>query len=122
MKGEFSNGMKAKGQIAKRQRNVRSKIKGTKDRPRISVFRSNRYFFAQIINDELRQTVASVSERSLKDSGGSKTEKAKKLGMLLANLAKNKKLTQAIFDRGRYAYHGRIKAFAEGLREGGLKI
>lgn len=114
--------MKAKGQVLRRQTKIRSRLKGTSDRPRISVFRSNRYFFAQIINDEKHQTVASVSERSLKESEGSKTERAKKLGLLLASLAKSKKLTKAILDRGRYSYHGRIKAFAQGLREGGLKI
>lgn len=114
--------MKAKNQIAKRQTRIRSKLKGTSERPRISVFRSNKFFFAQIINDEKHQTVVSVSERSLKEQEGSKIERAKKLGLLLASLAKSKKLSKAIFDRGRYAYHGRIKAFAEGLREGGLKI
>lgn len=114
--------MRAKGQVLRRQTKIRSKLKGTTSVPRISVFRSNRYFFAQIINDEKHQTVVSVSERSLKEKVGSKTEKAKKLGLLLASLAKSKKLSKAIFDRGRYSYHGRIKAFAEGLREGGLKI
>ena len=106
----------------RRQTKIRSKLKGTSVRPRISVFRSNRHFFAQIINDEKHQTVISVSERSLKEATGSKTEKAKKLGVLLATKAKSKKLSKAIFDRGRYSYHGRIKAFADGLREGGLKI
>src|SRR3989344_1297048 len=81
--------MKSLGQKLRRQTKIRSKLKGTSDRPRISVFRSNRHLFAQIINDEKHQTVISVSERSLKEATGSKTEKAKKLGVLLASLAKS---------------------------------
>ncbi len=115
--------MRAQGQVLKRQNRTRAKIRGTRDMPRVSVFRSNRYFFAQIIDDEKNLTIASVSERSLNGNiKGTKIEKAKQLGLKLASLAKKKKLSKAVFDRGRYAYHGRVKAFAQGLAEGGLRV
>ena len=107
----------------KRQKRVRAKIAGTKDKPRLSVFRSNRYLFAQLINDEKGQTLIGVSEKEL--SAGekvNKTEKAKQLGTVLAKKALHKKINTVVFDRGSYLYHGRVKAFAEGAREGGLKF
>ena len=107
----------------KRQKRVRAKIAGTKDKPRLSVFRSNRYLFAQLINDEKGQTLIGVSEKEL--SAGekvNKTEKAKQLGTVLAKKALHKKINAVVFDRGSYLYHGRVKAFAEGAREGGLKF
>ena len=104
----------------KRRRRVRAKVHGTADRPRISVFRSNRGVFAQVIDDEAGRTLASVNWtesdlRSLKPM-----EQANKAGALLAERAKAAGIESAVFDRGGYQYHGRVKALAEGAREGGL--
>src|SRR5919198_1755240 len=104
----------------KRRRRVRAKVHGTAETPRISVFRSNRGVFAQLIDDDAGRTLAAVqwteSElRSLKPM-----EQAKKAGELLAQRAKAAGIESAVFDRGGYQYHGRVKALAEGAREGGL--
>jgi large subunit ribosomal protein L18 len=103
----------------KRQKRTRAKLKASKDRPRLSVFRSNKFIYAQIIDDENGKTLVGVSEKELKEKG-IKTEKAKKLGEILAKKAIAKKIKTVVFDRGSYGYHGRVKAFAEGAREGGL--
>ncbi len=103
----------------KRQKRVRVKIHGTKDAPRLTVFRSNKYIFAQVIDDDKGETIVSISENELKEKG-TKIEKAKKLGELLAGKLKKHKVSKIIFDRGSYKYHGRIKALAEGAREGGI--
>ncbi|MEK9176579.1 MAG: 50S ribosomal protein L18 [Patescibacteria group bacterium] len=105
----------------RRQLRTRSKLKGITKRPRLSVFRSNKYIFAQLIDDVKNETIVGVSEKSLKVTG-TKTDKAKALGLLLASKAKAKKVTKIVFDRGSYAYHGRVKSIAEGLREGGLEF
>jgi large subunit ribosomal protein L18 len=112
-----------KSQKQKRQVRVRAKIFGTKDKPRLSVFKSNKFISAQVINDELGQTIVSISEKELvaKDKSN-KTERAKQLGIALAKKALDKKIKAVAFDRGSYLYHGRIKALAEGAREGGLKF
>ena len=104
----------------KRRRRVRAKISGTAERPRISVFRSNRGVFAQLIDDEAGRTIAAVqwTEAELRDL--KPTEQAKKAGELLAQRAKAAGIDTAVFDRGGYQYHGRVKALAEGAREGGL--
>src|ERR1700748_645055 len=104
----------------KRRRRVRSKVRGSAERPRISVFRSNRGIFAQLIDDDSGRTVASVQWtegdlRSLKPM-----EQARKAGALLAERAKAPGVESAVFDRGGYQYHGRVKALADGAREGGL--
>jgi len=104
----------------KRRRRVRAKVHGSAERPRISVFRSNRGVFAQLIDDESGRTLASVNWtesdlRSLKPM-----EQAAKAGELLAQRAKSAGVESAVFDRGGYQYHGRVKALAEGAREGGL--
>lgn len=105
----------------RRKIRTRSKVKGTKERPRLSVFRSSRYIYAQLINDTDRKTIVGVSEKQLGEKiEGSKIEKAKKLGIVIAKKAKVKKITNVVFDRGSYRYHGRVKALAEGAREGGL--
>ena len=114
--------MRAKNSSLKRQQRTRKNIKALSQMPRITVFRSNKYFSAQIIDDTKNATIVSVSEKTTKDLKGNKTEKAKQLGLALAQAAKAKKITRAVFDRGRYAYHGRVKAFAESLREGGIQI
>lgn len=102
----------------RRQLRTRNSIKST-DRPRVSVYRSNKFISAQLIDDSKNVTIVGVSEKSLKTKG-TKTEKAKALGLLLAEKAKAKKVSKIVFDRGSYAYHGRVKSVAEGLREGGL--
>ena len=104
----------------KRRRRVRAKVHGTAERPRISVFRSNRGLFAQLIDDDAGRTLTSVQwteadVRSLKPM-----EQATELGKLLASRAKAAGVETAVFDRGGYQYHGRVKALAEGAREGGL--
>src|SRR3954471_10464315 len=104
----------------KRRRRVRSKVHGSAERPRISVFRSNRGIFAQVIDDDAGRTLASArgtesALRSLKPM-----EQASEAGKLLAARAKEAGIESAVFDRGGYRYHGRVKALAEGAREGGL--
>ena len=107
----------------KRKIRVRSKVKGTSARPRLSVYRSNKFIYAQLIDDNKAETVLGISEKKLgKDVKGNKSSKAKELGLLLAKLARGKKIKTVVFDRGSYAYHGRIKEVAEGAREGGLKF
>jgi len=106
----------------KRRRRVRAKVRGSAERPRISVFRSNRGIFAQIIDDDAGRTLASVSWiesdlRALKPM-----EQATRAGALLAERAKAAGIERAVFDRGGYQYHGRVKALADGAREGGLAI
>lgn len=89
---------------------------------RLSVFRSNKYISAQIIDDTKGETLVSVSEGELKETKGTKTERAKNLGLILAKKARDKKISKVVFDRGEFAYHGRVKALAQGAREGGLKF
>jgi large subunit ribosomal protein L18 len=106
----------------KRRRRVRAKVVGTAERPRISVFRSNRGIQAQVVDDLAGHTIAAVSWtesdlRSLKPM-----EQAGKAGEVLAERAKAAGVASAVFDRGGYRYHGRVKAFAEGVREGGLTV
>jgi large subunit ribosomal protein L18 len=106
----------------KRRRRVRAKVRGSAERPRIAVFRSNRGIFAQLIDDDSGRTVASVNwiESDLK--GLPKMDQAKKAGELLAQRAKEAGVESAVFDRGGYRYHGRVAALAEGAREGGLSF
>lgn len=105
----------------RRQKRVRAKIRGTENSPRLSVFRSNKYMYAQAIDDEKGKTLVSISEKKLKE-GKTKTEKSKILGNLMAERLKKEKIERIVFDKGSFKYHGRVKAFAEGLREGGLKF
>ena len=106
----------------KRRRRVRAKIRGSADRPRISVFRSNRGIFAQLIDDDAGRTLASVSWTETDLRGLSPLEQAKRAGELLAQRASEAGVQSALFDRGGYQYHGRVKALAEGAREGGLQV
>ncbi|MBI2033067.1 MAG: 50S ribosomal protein L18 [Candidatus Levybacteria bacterium] len=106
----------------RRQIRVRKKIRGTQEVPRLSVFRSNTSLYAQLIDDKKGETILGVSEKLLKDSKGTKAERAKMLGVLLAERAKEHKIESIVFDRGPYKYHGRVQAFAEGVKEGGLKF
>lgn len=89
-------------------------------RLRLSVFRSNKYIYAQIIDDEKKHTLVSASDKYLEKTKGSKTEKARVVGGVLAQKAKKQKIKLVFFDRGHFAYQGRVKALAEGAREGGL--
>jgi large subunit ribosomal protein L18 len=106
----------------KRRRRVRAKIAGTAERPRVSVFRSNRGITAQLVDDVSGHTLAAVSwtEAPLRDKAP--MEQAGEAGKLLAERAKQAGVESAVFDRGGYQYHGRVKAFAEGIREGGLSV
>src|SRR4051812_39599297 len=106
----------------KRRRRVRAKVSGTATRPRISVFRSNRGIAAQLVDDVAGHTLAAVSwtEAALRDKAP--MEQAGEAGKLLAERAKAAGIEAAVFDRGGYQYHGRVKAFAEGVREGGLTV
>jgi len=107
-------------QRLRRRRRVRARIVGTAERPRLSVFRSNRGIFAQLIDDRAGNTLAAVNwiEPELRKLSAS--EQAKRAGELLAERAKAAGVATCVFDRGGYQYHGRVKALAEGAREGGL--
>ena len=106
-------------QRARRQKRIRAKIAGTAERPRLSVFKSNRYISAQVINDDSGVTLAAFSSKSLK---GKKADQAKEVGKELAKLAKAKGVVKVVFDRGGYIYTGSIQSLAEGAREGGLEF
>lgn len=111
---------------AKRKRihwRIRKKIKGQANRPRLSVFRSNKAIYCQLIDDLNGVTIASAN--SLEDAAktdGNKSDQAKAVGKLIADRAKSAKIDEVCFDRSGYLYHGRVKALAEGAREGGLKF
>ena len=104
----------------KRRRRVRAKIRGSAERPRISVFRSNRGIFAQLIDDDSGRTIASVNWTEADLRGLGPMEQATRAGGLLAQRAVAAGVSTAVFDRGGYQYHGRVKALADGAREGGL--
>lgn len=104
-----------------RHRRIRAKINGTEKKPRLVVYRSLNYHYAQIIDDEKGKVVVSASDQKEKKQG-KKIDMAKKIGEMLAKKAKEKGIEYCIFDRNGYKYHGRVKALAEGAREGGLKF
>ena len=104
----------------RRRRRVRAKVRGTAQRPRLSVFRSNRGVFAQLIDDDAAHTIAAVNWTEAELRSLSRMEQANKAGAVLAERAKAAGVETAVFDRGGYQYHGRVKALAEGAREGGL--
>ncbi|MFH1456655.1 MAG: 50S ribosomal protein L18 [Patescibacteria group bacterium] len=106
----------------RRQARVRAKIFGTAKKPRLSVNRSLNYIYAQLIDDEAKKTIVGVHQKSLKLEKKTKTELAFEVGKETAKKALDKKIKECIFDRGGYKYHGRVKALAEGAREGGLKF
>jgi len=107
-----------------RHKRVRAKVYGTMERPRVSVFKGNRHVFVQFIDDEAGKTV--LSNKIVSDSKskikGTKTDKAIKIGEMLADKAKEAGISESVFDRSGFRYHGRIKAVADGLRKGGLKM
>jgi large subunit ribosomal protein L18 len=106
----------------RRHRRIRGKVVGTAERPRLAVFRSNKGIFAQLIDDESGKTLAGASWLGLGKFKGSKTEQAAEVGKAVAAAAKKAGIEDVVFDRGGYLYHGRVKALAEGAREGGLKF
>ena len=112
-----------RGQRIKRHKRVRAKISGTAERPRLSVFRSEANIYAQIIDDVAGNTLVAASsvEKGFEGNGGN-IEAAKKIGATVAERALQKGIEEVVFDRGGYIYHGRVKALAEGAREGGLKF
>lgn len=105
----------------RRTNRSRARLFGTADKPRLSVFRSNRFMYAQLIDDDKGNTLVSVNSQSLKEKIN-KTQLAEKVGEMLAEKAKAKSIAKAVFDRGNYKYHGRVKAVADGARKGGLKF
>ena len=107
-------------QRKRRHQKVRTKVSGTKKRPRLVVFRSNRAIYAQLINDEKGEVLVTSSSLKIKKAKG--VETAKQVGLELAKKTKGKKISTCVFDRGGYLYHGQVKALAEGAREGGLQF
>ena len=108
---------------ARRHRRVRGKVSGTAERPRLVVFRSNRGIEAQLVDDLAGKTLASANHLGLaKSFKGDKSKQAEEVGKALAAAAKKAGVETCVFDRGGYLYHGRVKALAEGAREGGLKF
>lgn len=106
-----------------RHRRVRAVIKGTAERPRISMFRSDRHLWAQVINDKEGKTVFALSDRNVSKKGEHATVALGiKMGAMLAEKAKEAGITRAVFDRGGYRYHGMVRAVAEGARKGGLVL
>jgi large subunit ribosomal protein L18 len=106
----------------RRHRRVRKKLSGSAERPRLVVFRSNRGIFAQLVDDDTGRTLASASWLGVRDFKGTKTEQAAEVGRLLAENAKAAGVDRAVFDRGGFLYHGRVKALADAAREGGLSF
>ena len=106
---------------AKIKATIRTKVNGTAEQPRLSVFRSNCQIYAQVIDDVNGKTLASASSLAIKDKI-TKTEKAKKVGALIAEAAKKAGVEQVVFDRNGYLYHGRVQALADAAREAGLKF
>jgi large subunit ribosomal protein L18 len=106
----------------RRHRRVRGKVTGTAERPRLAVFRSNRGIFAQLVDDASGKTIAGASWITVKGLDGNKTDQAREVGKAVAEAGRKAGVESVVFDRGGYLYHGRVKALAEGAREGGLKF
>jgi large subunit ribosomal protein L18 len=105
-----------------RHKRVRKKIFGTASRPRLSVFKSNKHIWVQVINDEVGHTLCSASDLELKHKNAPKTEMAKKVGELIAKKMKDIGIKEIVFDRGGFKYHGIVKNLAEALRQSGIKF
>ena len=111
--------------ISRRHKKIRAKIKGTKNRPRLSIYRSLKHIYVQLIDDEKGHTLVSISDFELKKTGkkkGKKVEIAEEIGKLLGQKAQKAKIKKVVFDRGGFKYHGQIKALAKGARESGLEF
>jgi len=106
----------------RRHRRIRGRVRGTAERPRLAVFRSNRGVFAQLIDDDASKTLASANWLTVKGIKGDKSDQAREVGKALATAGKAVGIDTVVFDRGGYLYHGRVKALAEGAREGGLSF
>ena len=104
----------------RRHTRVREKIRGSAARPRLAVFRSLTHIYAQLVDDDAGRTLAAASSKEAKDAKGKRIDSAKTVGTLLGDRAKQKGVTEVVFDRGGYRYHGRVKALAEAARAGGL--
>lgn len=104
-----------------RHKRVRAKILGSESKPRLCVFRSSQHIYAQLIDDATGKTILAVNDIEVKGKD-KKSDSAKKIGKMIAEKAAEKKISEVVFDRGGYKYHGRVKALAEGAREGGLKF
>jgi len=102
------------------KRRLHGRVLGTAERPRLSVFRSTKHIFAQIVDDEKGVTLAGITDKDM--AGDNKTARAQAAGQELAQRALKKKVKKVVFDRGGYAYHGRVKALADGARAGGLEF
>lgn len=105
-----------------RKTRISQKLHGTAQNPRLSVFRSNQSVYAQLVDDARGKTILGVSEKHIEKKSGTKIDKAKALGLVLAAKAIEMNIKKVIFDKGSYRYHGRVKAIAEGAREGGLQF
>lgn len=106
----------------RRQTRVRGSVRGTSERPRLTVFRSNTGIYAQVIDDLAGKTIVSASSLEVKESGLKKSDVAGKVGEILAGRVKEKNIGKVVFDRGSYLYHGRVKALADGVRKGGIQF
>jgi large subunit ribosomal protein L18 len=106
----------------RRHRRVRGKVHGSAARPRLCVFRSSKGIYAQVIDDDAGRTLAAASTLALGGSSGTKSERAAEVGKLVAQRAREAGVEKVVFDRGGYLYHGRVKALADGAREGGLEF
>ena len=106
----------------RRHRRVRGRVHGSAARPRLCVFRSSKGIYAQVIDDDAGVTLASASTLALDGASGSKSERAAEVGKLVAQRAREAGIAKVVFDRGGYLYHGRVKALADGAREGGLEF
>jgi large subunit ribosomal protein L18 len=106
----------------RRQRRARAKIEGTAKKPRLSVFRSLTHIYVQAIDDQKAKTLVSANDKELKGVKGTASERAAKVGELMGQKLKDKKITEAIFDKGAYKYHGRVKALADGIRKSGINF
>jgi large subunit ribosomal protein L18 len=111
--------VKREGRL-RRHRRVRKQVRGTAERPRLAVYRSNRHIYAQLIDDRAERTLAAASDAEVK--AANPTERAKAVGALLATRAKEAGIDTVVFDRGGFQFHGRVAAVAAGAREGGLEI
>jgi len=106
----------------RRHERVREKIRGSGERPRLAVFRSNSHIYAQLIDDDAGKTLVAASSVDAKDAKGNKSERAKAVGSMLGERAKQKGIETVVFDRGGYRYHGRIKALGDAARSAGLRF
>jgi large subunit ribosomal protein L18 len=117
--------MKAKEKVNKRKQRhirVRAKVKGTKDCPRLSVFRSNKYMVLQLVDDATNKSIVQITDSKLVKGKMTKIERSHALGKKFAELLKKKKIKKIVFDRSGYKYHGRVAAAAKGIREGGIEF